>query len=155
MFSELTSLRSSFPALPRAVLHRSVVKSVTLRTKKAEDTSSPSPWILVCGNERDSNPRNLSVQRFSMTAAIRPLCHLSGDKSSTLFPFYQIPAGISPRALPACGGRRTAFLNGRLRPRFRPAACRCPCSCRASPVRSRSPFAGGEKGRNGCSGNFY
>ena len=32
----MTSLRSSFPALPRAVLHRSVVKSVTLRTKKAE-----------------------------------------------------------------------------------------------------------------------
>lgn len=68
----------------------------------------------------------------------RPLCHLSGDKSSTLFPFYQIPAGISPRALPACGGRRTAFLNGRLRPRFRPAACPLsvflPCVARAVAV---------------------
>ncbi len=42
------------------------------------------------------------------------------------------------RALPACGGRRTAFLNGRLRPRFRPAACPLsvflPCVARAVAV---------------------
>ena len=61
----MTSLRSSFPALPRAVLHRSVVKSVTLRTKKAEDMFSAFTMDFGLRKERDSNPRNLSVQRFS------------------------------------------------------------------------------------------
>ena len=146
MFSELTSLRSSFPALPRAVLHRSVVKSVTLRTKKAEDMFSAFTMDFGLRKERDSNPRNRRN---------RPLCHLSGDKSSTLFPFYQIPAGISPRALPVCGGRRTAFLNGRARLRFRPTACPLsvflPCVARAVAV----SLCRRGKGRNGCSGNFY
>ena len=106
--SELTSLRSSFPALPRAVLHRSVVKSVTPRTKRQRTRPLPSPWILVCGKRGIRTPGTSRFNGFQ-DRRNRPLCHLSGDKSSTLFPFYQIPAGISPRALPACGGRRTAF----------------------------------------------
>ena len=93
---------------------------------------------LKTGGERGiRTPGPLRVNGFQ-DRRNRPLCHLSGDKSSTLFPFYQIPAGISPRALPACGGRRTAFLNGRLRPRFRPAACPLsvflPCVARAVAV---------------------
>ena len=133
----MTSLRSSFPALPRAVLHRSVVKSVTPRTKKQRTRPLPSPWILVCGKRGIRTPGTSRFNGFQ-DRRNRPLCHLSGDKSSTLFPFYQIPAGISPRALPACGGRRTAFLNGRLRPWFRPAACPLsvflPCVARAVAV---------------------
>ena len=92
---------------------------------------------LVCGKRGIRTPGTSRFNGFQ-DRRNRPLCHLSGDKSSTLFPFYQIPAGISPRALPACGGRRTAFLNGRARLRFRPAACPLsvflPCVARAVAV---------------------
>ncbi len=67
----------------------------------------------------------------------RPLCIFPATKVAPYFHFTKFRPDFA-RALPACGGRRTAFLNGRLRPRFRPAACPLsvflPCVARAVAV---------------------
>ena len=51
--------------------------------------------ILVCGKRGIRTPGASQLNGFQ-DRRNRPLCHLSGGKSSTLFSFYQIPAGNSP-----------------------------------------------------------
>ena len=78
----MTSLRSSFPALPRAVLHRSVVKSVTLRTKKAEDMFSAFTMDFGLRKERKMNlsyiPPYISLLCFDFNISTpnkpQPIC---------------------------------------------------------------------------------
>ncbi len=51
--------------------------------------------ILFCGKRGIRTPGASQLNGFQ-DRRNRPLCHLSGGKSSTLFSFYQIPAGNSP-----------------------------------------------------------